>query len=588
MTTTRRLAAILAADIAGYSRLMAADDEATVRELKALQAMILPMIGQLGGRIVDTAGDGILAEFGSVVEAVNCAIAAQQAIVARNADAAPGRAIRLRMGVNFGDVVADEVRLYGDGINIASRLQALAEPDGVCVSGKVHEEIQDKIGVAFEDCGEHPLKNITRPVRVWRWTARGAGLPIAEGLPTPVGPLTLPEKPSIAVLPFENMSGDPDQDYFADGICEDLITALSSLRWFFVIARNSTFTYKRKSVDVKRVAAELGVYYVVEGSVRKVADRVRINVQLIDGRTGGHVWAERYDRNLTDVFQVQDEIVQSVSSCIEPQLLEFEARRAESLPARDLDAWDLVMRARAHYWRMTPTATGIGVDLLRDAIARYPGYGPAHSMFAFALLFSRHMGWSASEGVVDVATASARRAAAIDELDPWAHVSLGYLAVVARDTDRAVAAFDRAVELNPNFAAAIGWRGLARAFGSRSDEAIRDIDRSIRLSPRDPQNAIFVSAKGIAHYLVGRYTEAVQCSVQSIQMKPDFVAGLRLYCAALAQAQRVDEAQAVLARIRQLQPNLSARLLRETVPYARAEAMDHFLAGLRIAGIDEA
>lgn len=586
MGTHRRLVAILAADIANYSVLMGADDEATVRDLKGHQLVVMPMIERHAGRVIDTAGDGVLAEFGSVVDAVNCAIAIQQVMLQRNAEAPASRSMRFRMAVNLGDVVTDEARLYGDGVNVAARLQALAEPGGFCISAKVYEEVQDKIDAAFEFVGERALKNIARPVKVWRWIAHASIVRRAAATNT-LATHPLPEKPAIAVLPFDNLSVDPDQEYFADGICEDLITALSSMRWFFVIARNTTFTYKDKAVDAKRVAAELGVHYVVEGSVRKAADRVRITVQLIDGRTGTHVWAERFDGDLSDIFELQDRIVASVGSRIEPRLLESEARRTADRSASDLSAWDLVMRARSHYWRMTPSESGIAVDLLRDAVARYPTYAPAHSLLSFALLFNRSMGWIPVLGVLDEARGCAHRAADIDDLDPWVHVSLGYLAVVDRDTDQALGHFDRAIALNPNFAAAMGWKGVAAAYGGRSEEAVSNIESSIRLSPHDPQNPIFIAAKGMAYYLAGRYDMALSCTRQAIPMRPNFVAGLRIYCAALAKANDIAQANEVLARIRLLQPGLSCSTLRLTVPYARPQDMEHFLDGLRAAGLQE-
>src|SRR5512143_1763360 len=347
----RRLAAIPAADIASYSRLMGEDEAATVRDLKGHQAVILPLVGRHSGRIIDTAGDGILAEFPSVIGAIECAVEIQSVMAARNANVAEHRRMRFRIGINLGDVIHDETRIYGDGINVAARLEALAEPAGVLVSGAVHDQVRDRLGLAFEDLGERELKNIARPVHVYRVRMSAesqAALSAGAGLP-------LPDKPSIAVLPFPNMSGDPEQGYFADGIAEDIITGLSRLRWLFVIARNSSFTYKDRAVDVKRVSRELGVRYVLEGSVRKGGNRVRITAQLIDAATGNHIWADHYDGELTDVFALQDEITKKAVAAIEPNLLEAEGIRSQGRSPEDLGAWDLVMQANSLLWRLTKT-----------------------------------------------------------------------------------------------------------------------------------------------------------------------------------------------------------------------------------------
>ena len=349
----RRLAAILAADIDGYSALMGADEARTVRDLKGHQAIVLPMIAEFSGRIIDTAGDGILAEFASAVNAVKCAIAIQTTMAERNAAIEPEFRMRFRMGMNIGEVIYDEARIYGDGINVAARLESIAEPGGICISSKVYEETSGRIDLAYEDIGEQQLKNIARPVRVCRIRLDQG---VVETAPA------LPDKPSIAVLPFQNMSGDPEQEYFSDEITEDIITALSRLRWFFVIARNSTFAYKGKGVNVNQLGRELGVRYVLEGSVRKSGQRVRISSQLIDATTGNHIWAERYDRELTDIFALQDEITTSVTAAIEPKLLAAEGIRTETRSINDLNAWDIVARALSHFWKLTapPTAMSAG------------------------------------------------------------------------------------------------------------------------------------------------------------------------------------------------------------------------------------
>jgi TolB-like protein/Tfp pilus assembly protein PilF len=337
----------------------------------------------------------------------------------------------------------------------------------------------------------------------------------------------LPDKPSIAVLPFTNMSGDPEQEYFSDGITEDIITALSRLHWFFVIARNSTFAYKGQHLDVRQVGRDLGVRYVLEGSVRKSGHRLRITSQLLDAMTGNHIWSERYDRELTDIFALQDEITASVAAAIEPKLLAAEAVRSQKRSSEDLDAWDLVMRSLTHYWRMTTEDSRIAIDMLRQAVQRYPNYGPAHSMLAFALLVSSHVGWMPEGHDYSHAAGLAYRAAAFDDEDPWAHFALGYLAFTARQTDSAVREYRRALELNPNFASAYGYLGWALVFDGQSDDAIEHFQRALRMSPHDPLKAFFYSGTGVAHYYARRFDEAVNWAQKAIQQRPGFTAAHR-------------------------------------------------------------
>ncbi len=583
----RRLTTILVADVVGYSRLMDANEPGTLAQLKAhRRELIEPKTAEYHGRVVKLMGDGTLMEFGSVVDAVNFAVDVQQAMFERNAKVPGDRQVTYRIGINIGDIIVEGDDIYGGGVNVAARLEGLAEPGGICISDDAYRQVESKLDFGYEDLGEQQLKNIDRPIRAYRIVVV-SGQAVSTGKSSKVAPnLELPDKPSIAVLPFDNMSGDPEQEYFADGITEDIITALSSLRWFFVIARNSTFTYKGHAVDIKQVARDIGVRYVVEGSVRKAGNRVRISVQLIDAVAGSHLWAERYDRELTGIFEVQDEIMRSVAASIEPQLLEAEAIRSQTRSGADLNAWDLVMRARARFWHMTKADSDASIALLQDAIKWYPEYGPAHSTLASVLLFSGHMGWTSPDDFPEAA-AAARHATAIDDLDPWAHVALGHLNVIAKRTDEAIAEFETAINLNPNFAAGYGWRGLALAYAGLSDEAIKDLEQALRLSPRDPQNAIFVIHVGVAHYLAGRYEKALEWTKRGVQMRSDFIGGQRIHCATLGQLGRTDEAKAVLVRIRELQPNISARLLEHTVPYAHPADMAHFLDGLRKAGLSE-
>ena len=585
----RRLAAIFAGDIAGYSQLMGADEEGTLRQLKAhRKELIDPKITEHRGRIVKTTGDGMLVEFVSVVDAVRCAVDIQRGMAERNADVPAETCIQFRVGINVGDIISDNNDIYGDGVNVAARLEALAEPGGIMVSRNVYDQVRDKLSFGFEDMGEQIVKNIARPIGVHRISLAENAAPIvvkSAAATSKTEPSTA-DRPSIAVLPFANMSGDPEQEYFADGISEDIITGLSKLRWFFVIARNSSFTYKGKAVDVKRVARELGVRYVLEGSVRKGGNRVRITAQLIDAATNNHIWADRYDGELTDVFELQDEITKKVVSAIEPKLLEAEAMRSKSRSAEDLGAWDMVMRANSLFWRLTKDEGEAAIAILRRAVERYPNYAPAHSMLAFMLLISGYAAWTLSELEPQVRQAEtlATRAATLDDSDPWAHLALGYVAFTRRHTEEAVQQFQRSIDLNPNFAAAHGYFGWALALDGQSDRAIPHLEQAIRMSPHDPQNAIFFVGLAASHYLTGRYIEAVNFGRKAVQHRSTFTGGHRILCASLAQAGQLSEARVALQRLKELQPEISTAWIEKYVPYTQGP-MEKFLEGMRKAGL---
>ena len=585
----RRLAAIFAGDIAGYSQLMGADEEGTLRQLKAhRKELIDPKITEHRGRVVKTTGDGMLVEFVSVVDAVRCAVDIQRGMAERNADVPAETCIQFRVGINVGDIISDNNDIYGDGVNVAARLEALAEPGGIMVSRNVYDQVRDKLSFGFEDMGEQIVKNIARPIGVHRISLAENAAPIvvkSAAATSKTEPSTA-DRPSIAVLPFANMSGDPEQEYFADGISEDIITGLSKLRWFFVIARNSSFTYKGKAVDVKRVARELGVRYVLEGSVRKGGNRVRITAQLIDAATNNHIWADRYDGELTDVFELQDEITKKVVSAIEPKLLEAEAMRSKSRSAEDLGAWDMLMRANSLFWRLTKDEGEAAIAILRRAVERYPNYAPAHSMLAFMLLISGYAAWTLSELEPQVRQAEtlATRAATLDDSDPWAHLALGYVAFTRRHTEEAVQQFQRSIDLNPNFAAAHGYFGWALALDGQSDRAIPHLEQAIRMSPHDPQNAIFFVGLAASHYLTARYIEAVNFGRKAVQHRSTFTGGHRILCASLAQAGQLSEARVALHRLKELQPEISTAWIEKYVPYTQGP-MEKFLEGMRKAGL---
>src|SRR6516225_3458455 len=412
----RRLAAILAGDVAGYSRLIGADEEGTLAALRAMRAEVIdPAIATHRGRLVKTTGDGLLVEFASVLDALRCAVDVQREIAGRDADTPSDRRIELRIGIHQGDIVVEDGDILGDGVNVAARLEALAHPGGIYVSARVQEDAAGRLDLAFADLGEQTLKNIARPIRVYR-----VGSHKASAAPSQA-PLPLPDKPSIAVLPFQNISGDPEQEVFADGMAEDITTALSKLRWFFVIARNSSFAYKGRTVDVKQVGRELGVRYVLEGSVRNGGNRLRITAQLIEAETGNHVWAERYDRDVGDIFAVQDEITERVDAAIEPELYAAEDIRSQREPPDSLDAWECVIRALAAIGRGTQDANTEAERLCRSAIAIAPGYAQAHSLLAWAILRS-----SLSSGdtrtVMAETEAETQIALSLDDRDPWAHL----------------------------------------------------------------------------------------------------------------------------------------------------------------------
>jgi adenylate cyclase len=549
----RRLAAIVAADVAGYSRLMGADEEGTLARLKAVRkSLVDPAITAHRGRTVKTTGDGMLVEFASAVDAARCAVEVQHAMAEQNAVVPQDQRIEFRIGIHVGDIIIDENDIFGDGVNIAARLEGIAEPGGVCISDDAQRQIRGKVDIGFDDMGQQNLKNITEPMRVWR--LRLAATPYAKAPPTPsvetVQPLPLPEKPSIAVLPFQNMSGDPEQEYLADGMVEDIITRLCQIRWLFVIARNSTFAYKGRAVDVKQVSRELGVRYVLEGSVRKAGSRLRITAQLVDATTGRHHWAQRFDRELLDIFDLQDEITHKVAAAIEPHLLSAEGIRSLNRSPDDLDAWGMVARALTYFWRTTRADNDQAIDILDKAAERYPDYASAQSLLAFALVFAVHMGWRDGPRDLLKARRHAARAAQLDDKDPWVDLALGYLAMMDRRTDDSIAACRRALDLSPSSATALGFLGRVLSWAGRDQEAISKLEEAMRLSPHDPQNAIFLANIGLCHFLAGRFAQAINFLSQATKERPSYLGLQRLLCASLAQAGRLARTERPLSNSR--------------------------------------
>ena len=578
----RRLAAILAADVVGYSRLVGKDEEGTIARLKALrEELIDPCIARHQGRIFKTTGDGILVEFPSVVDAVRCAVEVQQAMAAREAEIPEGEKIRYRIGVNLGDIVIDGDDILGDGVNIAARLEGRAEPGGICLSDDAYRQVRDKLDLAFADAGEHKFKNIARPINIWRWT--GAG-PSPAAMPA----FELPDKPSIAVLPFENMSGDAEQEYFSDGITEDIITGLSRNRDVFVIAGNSTFTYKGAAVDARQVARELGVRYVLEGSVRKAVSRVRITAQLIDAATGNHVWAERYDRELEDIFAVQDDITQNITAAIGPELVSAEMQRARRKDPNSLDAWDCTMRARWHYARLTREDIEEARRLALRAIELDPGAAPGFSTLALTHVMDATYGWSESapQSIAD-AYEAAQKAVALDNRDATADTALGTVSLLLRRFEDAVDRLETAIDLDPNNARAHGQLGGALGMAGRRDEAAERLDMALRLSPRDPFRYWWLAYRGFADFAEERHEEAAEWARKALQINPDFPSGHRLLASTYGRMGRIDEARTALEELLRIMPGVTIATTREQVPWKHPADMERYLDGLRKAGLPE-
>jgi adenylate cyclase len=579
----RKLAAILAADVVGYSALMEADEAGTLAALLSLRRELIdPRIADHNGRLVKLMGDGALVEFASVVDAVECAVGIQQAMAARSSDIAEDRRIRFRIGVHLGDVIVEGGDIYGDGVNIAARLEVLAEPGDVCLSQQAYDQVETKLDLSYEDLGEQRVKNISRPIRVWRWASDSEPRQAKQS-----DPLTLPDKPSIAVLPFDNMSHDPDQEYFADGIAEDLITGLSRMRWFFVTARNSSFTYKGRRVDVTQISRELGVRYVLEGSVRKSGNRVRITVQLIDAASGNHLWAERYDRELKDIFAVQDEITETVVATIEPQLYAAESARAGRKPPETLDAWDLAMRAMPHLWRMTGADNERAQTLLEAAIERDPNYAPAYGPLGFSYIWHAWMGWGQDPTrLIPKAEESGRRAIALDDLDPWAHLVMACVYGYRRRHEDAVDEIRRALDLNPNFSIGHAWLGIVMAYAGKFQESNEAVDRAYRISPRDPFNAWLPALRSIVYFAVERNEEARELAYETIKLRPDMVGAWRVVTITSAHLGDLVEARRALAQTKRLQPSISLAWARDFGPWVRPADLDRYVEGFRLAGLE--
>ena len=581
----RRLAAILAADVVGYSRLMEADEAGTLATMKAHRRELwTPVTARHGGRVVGTAGDSLLVEFGSAVAAVKCAVAVQRGMAERNADLPDRLRMLLRIGVNIGEVIVDDEDIYGEGVNIAARLEALCEPGGVALSGNVQEQVQGKLDESLEDTGEHKVKNIARPIRVWRWSEAAGARPMVSE----IEPLPLPDKPSIAVLPLDNMSGDPEQEYFSDGITEDIITALSHVRWLFVIARNSTFAYKGKSPDIREVARDLGVRYVLEGSVRKGGNKVRISAQLIDAQTGNHVWAQRYDRDLDDIFALQDEMTETIVAAIEPELASVERERARRKPPGSLDAWECYQRGLWHLYQFDRDANAEAQGFFRRAIELDPNFAPGHAGLGDALYLSMMHGYAESHAeTLSQGFEAARRAVALDGKDAGARFTLGRLYYMKREHDASIAELKTAVALNPSFANAYLGLGTALIYSGKAAEAIGPTDNALRLSPHDPYLWIFMVARALAHLQLKEYEGALDWSTQAIRHPSAEITAYFSYACSLGHLGDHDEGRKAIAEVLRRKPDFSPEYVANILPYKDPADLDHLLEGLRKAGLPE-
>ncbi len=581
---TRRLAAILAADVAGFSALMERDEEGTFARVGDLRRnVIAPALAAEAGRLIKTTGDGFLAEFASPIAALRCALAIQDKLGTTDG------ALRLRIGLNLGDVIVEDGGdVYGEGVNIAARLEALAEPGGILISGKIHAEVEGKVAAAFDDRGEQQVKNITRPVRVFavRAAAPAEAPPRAGAAPDAAPALQVPDKPSIAVLPFQNMSGDPDQDYFADGIVEDIITALSRFKSLFVIARNSSFTYKGKPVDVKKVGRELGVRYVLEGSVRKAGNRVRITGQLIEAATDRHLWADKFDGTLEDVFGLQDQVTMGVIGLIAPKLEQAEIQRAVAKPTTSLDSYDYYLRglAQGRSVRTAPQAR----ELFAKAVELDPRFGAASAMAAWTYLLQQSRGGvplTAALLAEAIRLANLAVRAAGDDAYTLA-LSAHVLTYLGHEYDRGAAMADEAIALNANLAVAWHARGWIMLLCGEPARSVDSFERMIRLSPLDPWRAGVWTGAAFALFCLGRFEEGCASALKSVRVAAD-THTLAAYIVNAIRSGRAAEARDTVAQLVKLHPGFRASLVPRTFPVRSREIRDAMVAALKDAGLPE-
>ena len=576
---TRKLAAILSADVQGYSRLMGDDEVATIRTLTAYREVMTSLIEQHRGRVVDSPGDNLLAEFASAVDAVHGAVAIQQELKTRNADLADQRQMHYRIGINVGDVVVEGERIYGDGVNIAARLESLAEGGGIAISGTVYDQVKNKLTEPLAYCGEHIVKNIADPVRMYRveLEAEAATPPIGVEQPAE---LPLPDKPSIAVLPFTNMSNDPEQEYFGDGLTDDIITDLSKISGLFVIARNSVFAYKGQTINIPEVGRALGVSHVLESSVRKAGDRVRINVQLIEAATGGHVWAERYDREMKDIFALQDDVRQKIVRALEVKLTEREQGRVGLIPTGNLEAYDYFLRGLTQMWQFTKDANTQARRSFTHALELDPDYAAAAAFLGAAYLV-RWLFWNPRPQVLAQAVEQAQRAVALDDALPEAHGILGILYAASKQPEQALAEGERAIALNPNYADAHVWLGFILSYQDKPKEALRALQQALRLNPHPPFP--YFGSLGIACYLLRRHEESIVAFKRALALNPHNANARAFLALNYIETGQEEAARAEFIESLKLSPLASPRSLRQRMPMTDPAVVQRMSASARKA-----
>jgi adenylate cyclase len=620
----RKLAAILSADVKGYSRLMGDDEVSTVRTIESHRKVMTELILDHRGRVVDSPGDNLLAEFVSVVDAVQCAVEIQQVLKSKNDELAINRRMEFRIGINLGDVIEEGDRIYGDGVNIAARIEGLAEGGGICISGSAYEQIENKLALGYEDIGEHSVKNITKPIRVyrvpmasgddikirvgekgqispWKWKALAGVVLLAlivgaftiwtyylRPSPSP-GPsqqireTKLPDRPSIAVLPFNNMSGDPEQEYFSDGITEDLITDLSKVSGLFVIARNSVFTYKGKAVKVEQVGKELGVRYVLEGSVRKSNNRVRITAQLIDARTSGHIWAERYDKELKDIFALQDEVTYEIVSVLAVKLTEEEQKRIVRKGTDNLVAYDYTLRGLEYSNRYTKEANTQARKLYKKAIDQDPRYAFAYSILGHTYMMEWSFGWSRDPATIERAFELAQQALALDESEPRARVLLSSVYLWRKKYDQSIAEIETAIEIDPNNADGLASLADVLNWAGRPEEAIGLMKRAMQLNPINP--VWYLWELGHAYYLTERLDEAIATFKKLVDRNPNFLPAYSYLAASYVELELEEEVQINAADLERL-THISLEDWKKRLPYKDPKMLDRLFDALKKAGIE--
>jgi adenylate cyclase len=585
----RRLAAVLAADVAGYSRLMGADEEGTLASLKAFRKTLFdPSIGTHRGRIVKTTGDGMLVEFASAVDAARCAADVQRAMADQNAAVPQDKRVEFRIGIHVGDIIFDDNDIFGDGVNIAARLEGISDAGGVCISDDAYRQIRGKVEIVLDDIGLQALKNIAEPMRAWRMKIdANASFASSQTVSIEPHPLALPDKPSITVLPFQNMSGDPEQEYFADGMVEDIITGLSRSRSLFVIARNSSFTYKGKVVDIKQVGRELGVRYVLEGSVRKAGNRVRITGQLIEASTGNHIWAERFDGGLEDIFDLQDRVTSSVIGAIYPSIRFAEIERSRRKRPQDLNAYDYAMRAMPYVWALEKDESAKALEMLDAAIAIDPKYPLALSLAGWCHAQRAVYNWADDiAGAQLLALTLAERAAELSGDDPLILAVLGAVHTFVRNYGTARVLLERAITLDPSAAWAWSRLGWLENYTDRPERALENFERALRLSPLDPMNFNNYVGMGSSHEISENYEKAAAFYLRALDERPHAIWIYRNLASSLCGADRMEDAKKAYAEVMRSYPDLTISKFKQAMVFSPA-ALDRMAENLRKLGLPD-